>query len=1429
MADAQYKTYSYKLQNRGLVARYASDEFPPGTYRNLENLESRAEGSLATRYGLQALTQNGSVDQPLGAPVHSLGKIQSLGPMYRYAGAGTSLYRSPAATSFAPIATGMSGARLSMAPYRPAANANPWMFIADKNGLLKDSGSGGAQKWGLAPPLQPPSVQIGDPSKTDIELFGEATTASFALSAYTAASLPVRFQGTLAATGSALGIVTFTEVQPVLSSIQRAASVATVTTVAAHGWVSGMRISVAFSPDTSFNVSSVIITVTGATTFTYPNTGANVGPLSGGTSSLSALPSLQPYSRISIDTAGNQEAITILTIVPGIGFTAYQSKPHTGSMPYANTYLTGSVAANTTATISKPGNFDFTGTSAAPNNVPIAVVSSSRTAGVSTLNLGVLAPAPSWKPGDVIAVALGSSPDFNTSMSPISGLAIDGGGNFLVSYQQLGLPNETGGAGTVQKTKGNSTVAEDDDFFSLFLLVSNPFSVAEIRLIFDVGDGTFTKDYFYKSITPSTAQPAISASLPNSSVLTQQVFARASGLTDNRRLGFQSEDLLPVDLQTLRQLRPANLNTGSSAWTNVQMMRGEFIAVGAAGGPTNGWDKVVGWRISIHTQPNSSVTVGIDDLMFVAGSQIDAFNGNPYDYRITFYNINTGLESNPSITLDESLFVSPRRQPLLVALNQVTHVTDVAGIAASVGALSADWTNPNNFIGSVGYAVTSVGGVGIPSVSDQLTATQFGFAVPPGSNLSTALINFKYFWTQIGTGIFSIFVQPVKNGVLIGSAQVIPLSATGTSGGSAGSPLSTQLTFDLSGLSVADVNDPTFGFEITVLRSFGGTGNVQVSANAATVTLFVGSPIDQQVTHWRIYRRGGTLTQSWFLVDQVPITTTTYLDIISDATIEINSELVIDNDPPVSSTMPVPLNDPIASITQPSIPGLATISFADFPTSVFAGQFVTIGSGDTSEDAYVQIVQNNGGTIQLWLQTAHNVGEIISATEQPQAPVSLMAIAFDKAWLAGDANNPHVLYYSNPFSPETFPQENFIEVGTPDAPIMALVEHRGLLYVFTTKTIFQILGAGSSVPITIPTGVKHGLTGSFAWARAEGVIYYESYDGIYAFTGSTSNYVTEPVEWIFTSKNLGPVPSEGSGQKANTVMAYGNHELFVSYVDATGKRRRMIFSDTYSRWRNDDSAKTDINAMNFEDDTGTFVVGGIDGMVYQDRQNDYDWGELADGLLTKAPINFMLQSSQMDQDVAKADKHYQEFTLDANLNGQQVSVSLIFDDGNTIKPLGTLTGTGRQQYQVNIEKGLGYDSLNVGVLITGSVTSVVILHEVHIRALVMAEARRCWDTYKMDCGTSEFKFAKQGWFIYQAMADVAVLMYQDDNPMPLFKFTLPATPLRRTTRVRLPATKFNVIRFIGTSLDDFQMYPETFLEMKPISAGKGYSRTPIFQ
>jgi hypothetical protein len=1173
MTDNAYQTKTYRFQNLGVNARAVYDALPPGTYQNLRNLESRAENAIASRYGMKALTTDGTKNLPLSGAVRALDRMKALTQTYRYAATDDSLNRitGDGQGGFSSIATGLTGSVTSTGVYRPDNNANPYMFVANSGKLLKDNGSGNAQSWGISPPVAPCTASIFTPPYVFMDLFdANSFTANSGL---TSVSINTRVSFNITPIPTT-GFQFVTESQPVvrIAGLHRVSGVTTVICFS-HSYSTGQKVTISCPGSPKFTASGVVITVTSSTNFTYNNPGPDESNLLS-PATVSAMPSLAPGMFVAIGGFGNPGFYWAqVAQVTATGFFAIvQANPN---IQFADArFLKGNVAANTVATVSRA--------------LPI-------------------------------------------NLSQLS--------NFIFSVE-----------GT------------DDDIVQLWINVNDPASLAEIRISFFCGDG----DYFYKSINPATWQAAASGNQTNSQVVNKRVFDRAAARADNRRLGFKSKDLMPDDLADLRWIRPVELNTGLGAWTLIKAYKSEFARVGNAGTEGFDWSLINSYQITIKTGPITGVTIGFDDLAVISSGP-DALSGDPYDYRVTYYDINTGCESSPNQAMVEKTFITPQRQAVQVA-----------------------FFNPN---------------------------------------------------------------QP-------------------------------------------------------------------------------------SVTHAKIYRRGGTLTQGWYFVDRVAVPANgaknAYLDTASDAAIETNALLEIDNNAPVTTVLPVSVNTTIKSLNGVASTGgggLINLVFTN-ATNISSEQLITIGTPNNQEQVIVisdPVNSVNGFTSLVWLQNPHSAGEPITATTRPRTPMSLLAIAFDKAWLAGDPNNPHKLYYSRPFRPETFPVQNSIEVGSPDAPIMALIETRGLLYVLTTKRVYQVLGAGTSVPVIIPTSVKHGLVSSQAWATAENVIYYLSYDGVYAFQGAGSAYLSESVEWIWTSKNLGPIQAMDPAAVAQTTMAYGNHELFVSYTGLDGARHRMIWHDVYKRWRNDDSGQTDIFAMNFEEDTGKLIVGGLDGMVYQDRTGESDWGTYdSSGTFVPTPIPFTMQTAQMDMEAPKAFKQYNELTLDMDTSGQDVNISLVFDNGATILAIGKFNCSGRQQVQINVNNGQGQRSQNVGLLITGNATAPVTLYEVSIRALVEAEFRRSFDSYWLKYGTDEWKTGKQGWFEYACADAVTFNVYQEgDMSAPVFTFTLPASATRKTEKVRFPATKATTWRFIATATSDFQLYPESHIEIRPVCGPKGYSKEKL--
>src|SRR5579859_6558629 len=94
VADQAYRTFPNTFFSKGIVARLTDDTLQPGQYLNLDNCEEQVENAVSSRLGSVIVNRTNAQVYPLPAPVHSMTKLLGLnGSAWRYAGAGTNLYR----------------------------------------------------------------------------------------------------------------------------------------------------------------------------------------------------------------------------------------------------------------------------------------------------------------------------------------------------------------------------------------------------------------------------------------------------------------------------------------------------------------------------------------------------------------------------------------------------------------------------------------------------------------------------------------------------------------------------------------------------------------------------------------------------------------------------------------------------------------------------------------------------------------------------------------------------------------------------------------------------------------------------------------------------------------------------------------------------------------------------------------------------------------------------------------------------------------------------------------------------------------------------------------------------------------------------------------------------------------------------------------
>ena len=590
---------------------------------------------------------------------------------------------------------------------------------------------------------------------------------------------------------------------------------------------------------------------------------------------------------------------------------------------------------------------------------------------------------------------------------------------------------------------------------------------------------------------------------------------------------------------------------------------------------------------------------------------------------------------------------------------------------------------------------------------------------------------------------------------------------------------------------------------------------------------------DGQIGYLRIYRRGGTLGDNFRRIDQIPVTIAAgaivqYIDTAPDFQVAGAPFVSFTNDVPVPSLLPVPVNttlqNPISSAG--AVVTVTPVSMAN----ISVRQQVTLGNPTAIENNFetVVVLTVGGSSFTAFVQNTHVVGEQVQASIKVGQPVFGMVIAFNKSWFWGDPNNPSTLYFSTGNAPQYVGEANNVIISTPDDIITAVVPYAGNIFVSCIKSGWWMVppeSPASQAPF--PTKAKHGCVAPFGYVATEEAIFYQSIDGIRAFAGGDSDYLTQQIEFLFQNIGSSPIVEADQTQLSQTVMAYWNNMIFASYIGQDSNRHRVILHTQYKRWRNDD---VDAQSLFLEADTNTLVYGDSNGLVHLDRQPiPYDQINNS-GVLAAGPIPIVLQTAYNFQDSPANQKQYNAVQIDCNTGGQTLNVSVLFNDGEITVPLGTIVNTQRGKINLPINSGLGQQAYKISLLISGAISAFAYLYQAAVEALVLPRTRKTVDTYDMNCGFADSKFCKDFWAQYTATAAINVQVYYDDNPTPGFAFTMPqAGGVRNPLRVRLPAISFRTIRVVAESTGDFIWWPDTCLWVKPQCASRGYEKVLIVE
>jgi len=587
--------------------------------------------------------------------------------------------------------------------------------------------------------------------------------------------------------------------------------------------------------------------------------------------------------------------------------------------------------------------------------------------------------------------------------------------------------------------------------------------------------------------------------------------------------------------------------------------------------------------------------------------------------------------------------------------------------------------------------------------------------------------------------------------------------------------------------------------------------------------------LDPQSTHLRVYRRGGTLADTYRRIDQVPIggSPQKYTDIWADYQIEEADTVSFTNDVPVTSSLPTPVLTTLSAAinTTNQVVNVTPVSMAN----ISLRQQINLGNVAATNYETVIVLSVAATYFTAFVQNTHLIGETVAATASYGQPVTIMAPAFNQMYYAGDPNNPSYLYYSEIGSPQAVGSANYIVISTPDDPITAIVPTRANLFVSTVKRWWSISPGTQpgQAPTCYPTAADRGNVALQGVCVKGETVLYQALDGIRIFTGGGSTYASRIIEFIWQGIGTTPIVEADQSQLSKTVMTFWNNMVFMSYMGLDGNRHRVILDTVNERWRNDD---LDAQSILFESDTNTLLFGDSNGLIRQDRVNvAYDETNVG-GVVTQSPIAITMQTFYSDQGAPTVQKNYNSVVLDVDTNGQTLTAELLFDDGESSLAIGSVSTTDRNRVNLNVDAGDGYQAYKVSLQLTGSGTQRIFLYQAAIDAIPLATTRQSYDTYWRDHGTPESKACRDAWFDYNASAPITVTVSYDESALVApFVFTLPQyNGVRNSIRQRLPAVKYRLMRIVLDSAgNDFQLWDSSKLAVKPLKQGSGWEVIPL--
>ena len=298
---------------------------------------------------------------------------------------------------------------------------------------------------------------------------------------------------------------------------------------------------------------------------------------------------------------------------------------------------------------------------------------------------------------------------------------------------------------------------------------------------------------------------------------------------------------------------------------------------------------------------------------------------------------------------------------------------------------------------------------------------------------------------------------------------------------------------------------------------------------------------------------------------------------------------------------------------------------------------------------------------------------------------SLVTTYQEHTFLAGDPENPHYLYWSKRFRPESWPQENFLEIGNADDPITQITTVAGVLGVFTRSTKYRLTGNTDSGFVHWEALSHRGTRSPKSVVTTDKGVVFVSPDGVWI-----SNFIepdrklSDKIEGLFLGADHDANMEEDPINQDALVEIAATHwknRYYFSYPSGTSitNDRTAVYDFATEEWTIYDHA---MSSMMTEHDTNLLVAGGTNGNLYVLETDTGDGSSL---------INFEAKTKEYYEGQAIGIKClFLYFTVDAKVPENASITAQFIVDGEEVGDAVTITGDRTKVLQHLPEGCVGY-------------------------------------------------------------------------------------------------------------------------------------------